>query len=119
MTWSLSVGQQTDQERHQRYFRPSLNDLEVAKTNLLKMDYLLDLGHGDAKCQERTLKHLRLNGELGYINKAANDYRSEFRREDLATLNALDVSLHQFANDLINVDCRFFELIDGGTVIEE
>eukprot|EP01083_Nonionella_stella_P236898 831573_1 len=70
MTWSLSVGHQTDQERHHRYFRPSLNDLEVAKTNLLKMDYLLDLGHDDAKCQERTLKHLRTNGDLGHINKA-------------------------------------------------
>jgi len=118
MTWSLSVGQQTDQERHHRYFCPSLNDLEVAKTNLLKMDYLLDLGHGDKKCQERTLKHLRTNGDLGYINKATSDYRSEFRREDVAALNALDVSLYQFANDLINLDCRFFELLDGG-VIEE
>lgn len=116
MTWSLSVGQQTGQERHQRYYRPSLDDLEVAKTNLLKMDYLLDLGHGDSKCQERILKHLRTNGHLERFNKAANDYGPEFRREDLIALNHLDVSLYQFANDLLNLDCRFFELLDGVVV---
>ena len=61
ITWSLSAGQRTNLTRHRRHVRPSTDDLQLAKTNLLKMDYLLDLSYPDKLCRERTMQYLNLD----------------------------------------------------------
>ena len=120
ITWSLSVGQRTNLTRHRRHVRPSADDLQVAKTNLLKMDYLLDLSYHDKRCMRRTMKYLKLDKGVSESDAHANkawhpEYADDFRREDIALLNSLDTELYTYAMNAIDADCRFFALLENNS----
>ena len=82
----------------------------------MQMDYIVDLSHENTTCRDQMLTHMKIGTNLGTTNPHAGTkpgYQHDFRRNDIAATNQLDLELYSFAQDLIDADCVFYEMVRG------
>ena len=134
MVWALSAS--TSSTNEPRYHRPQLKDLEIAKENLMKMDYVLDIvddqekSHNDDTeyCTHIFLKQMGLwlgdnkkdstntdggdnTDSVGHENSHGQGYQDHHDPQVFRLLNDLDIHLFEFAKRVMKVDCQFFRTI--------
>ena len=59
------------------------------------------------------LAHMKIGTDLGEANKGSSGYEQDFRRDDIASANKFDLELYLFAQDLVDADCAFYDMIHG------
>jgi hypothetical protein len=113
LTWAIASG--TTEHGKRLRMTPNRKHLEFAKDTLSRFDFLLELSR-NASCQEAIL-HLMGFGEQeiqhSNVKKGALMQNSNFSREQYEAWNSLDIELHQYARDLIELDCEFYGKVVG------
>ncbi len=113
LTWAIASG--TTEHGKRLRMTPNRKHLELAKDTLSRFDFLLELSR-HAICQEAIL-HLMGFGEheIQHLNvkKGALMQNNNFSREQYEAWNSLDIELHQYARDLIELDCEFYVKVVG------
>ena len=97
---------------HADKLHPNIEHLNFAKQRLMKMDYIIDLSNENTRCRDRILTYMNVGADLGVANKGSPEYEHDFRRDDIAAANKLDLELYLFAQDLIQADCAFYEIME-------
>jgi hypothetical protein len=125
-TWALSAG--TDPEMKECYETKPWYDcvpigierrhLEIAKSKLISMDYIVDLGYHDKHCLRKLFTKLKIGNETtGEVNtkhetktvSTGRKYSDYFDTATYTSLNNLDIELYKFAGELMDVDCIFIQ----------
>ena len=112
MTWSLTA--QYNETGNPGLFRPQYDDLVQAKRVVRQMDFLVDLSFPNETCNRAILKLMGITSiPVGTSKLHANvrngsHYQAAYDREVYKLVNALDISLYEYAQSLMTVDCAFF-----------
>jgi hypothetical protein len=126
-TWALSAG--TDPEMKECYETKPWYDcipigiqrrhLEIAKSKLVSMDYIVDLAYHDKHCLRKLFTKLKIGNETtGEVNtkhktvstgRIGRKYSDYFNNATYTSLNNLDIELYKFAGELMDVDCIFIQ----------
>jgi|AntRauTorckE5430_2_1112549.scaffolds.fasta_scaffold05051_1 hypothetical protein len=110
MTWALTA-YTADETQHPKLFQPRQEHIPIARSRLMKMDYIVDLSNPDETCRHLLLHYMRIESELDNSNSAHSNYTEGFRRSDIAALNELDMQVYTFAKSLLEIDCRFLSMV--------
>ena len=109
MTWALSVGSIVGQSKVRRL--PDRELLEVAKSILLQLDFLLELSNANQNCNHITLRLMGFR-VMPHKNNRHHIKRPKMlhniTRKQYAEWNALDIELYQYAQKLMEIDCDFY-----------
>lgn len=112
-TWALSGGElRLNLELNQTHV------LDVAKSQLARMDLIIDLGYQDVDCV-RTINMLlqigdATNGDLGRrenvgkgLQQSGGSSENNLNTTEFVLLNQLDIELYNYAKPLMEADCKF------------
>ena len=109
MTWAIAIGSVNTSSKVTTL--PDRELLEVAKSTLLKLDFLLDpLSARNQKCTSAILNLMNFQGTtLPHTNKAKTPKLPQnVTRDQYIEWNALDIELYEYAKKLMELDCNFF-----------
>jgi hypothetical protein len=109
ITWALSAGASSGDRKFQLV--PQEDQLDIAKDTLSRFDFLVDFTMNDTSCLGATLELMGIrNTTIGQQRKQfGKQHSSKLKPREMYQLwNSLDLKLYEYAQQLMDIDCRFF-----------